>query len=146
GATRRSREKTMRPNDELLLKISQVRRKWKTFLWVRGLAWVLGVLVASFVVGLLIADSKSVPYWAVTGMRFGFAIAVVFPICRALVMPLRRTPSDIQLARFVEEKNPGLDERLVSAVEEIQKPRPEHGMFGFLLIKDALERTKKVRF
>ena len=110
----------MRPNDELLLKISQVRRKWKTFLWVRGLAWVLGVLVASLVVGLLIADSKSVPYWAVSAMRFGLAGALIFTVIRALVMPLRRPPTDLQLARFVEEKNPGLDERLVSAVEAIQ--------------------------
>jgi len=136
----------MKPNDELLQKIGQVRRKWKTFLWVRGLAWALGVLVVSLVVGLAIADSKSVPYWAVTTLRFGFAIALAFTVVRALVIPLRRTPTDIQLARFVEEKNPGLEERLVSAVEAIHKPRPEHGMFGFLLIKDALERTRRVRF
>ena len=136
----------MRPNDELLLKIGHVRRKWKTFLWVRGLAWVLGVLVVSLALGLALADSKSVPYWAVTTLRFGFVIALVFTVIRALVIPLRRTPSDIQLAQFVEEKNPGLEERLVSAVEAIHKPRPEHGMFGFLLIKDALERTKRVRF
>ena len=61
-------------------------------------------------------------------------------------MPLRRVPTDEQLARFVQEKNPGLEDRLVSAVEAIHKPRPDQGMFGYLVVKDALERTRNVRF
>ena len=36
----------MRPNDELLQRIGQVRSKWKAFVWMRGLAWVLGLVVA----------------------------------------------------------------------------------------------------
>src|SRR4030095_2291573 len=47
---------------------------------------------------------------------------------------------------FVEEKNPGLEQSLVSAIETIHKPKAEHGPFNFLLIKDALERTRNVRF
>ena len=43
----------MKPNEELLQKIGQVRTKWKTLLWVRGLAWVLGVLVASIARGVI---------------------------------------------------------------------------------------------
>ena len=136
----------MKPNDELLRKIGLVRRKWKTFLWVRGLAWVLGVVVASLLIGLAVADSPNVPFWVVKVLRVGSVLALAFAIVRALVIPLRRTPSDMQLAQFVEEKNPGLDQRLVSAVEEIAKPRPEHGMFSFLLVKDALDRTRRVRF
>ena len=41
----------MKPNEELLHKIGEVRTKWKTLIWARGLAWVLGVLVASIAVG-----------------------------------------------------------------------------------------------
>ena len=37
----------MSPHNELLQKIGIVRSRWKAFLWVRGLAWVLGVAVAS---------------------------------------------------------------------------------------------------
>ena len=33
------------------------------------------------------------------------------------LMPLRRRPSDLQLARFIEERAPLLDDRLVTAVD-----------------------------
>ena len=51
--------------------------------------------------------------------------------------------TDEQLARFVQEKNPGLEDRLVSAVEAIHKPRPDQGMFSYLVVKDALDRKAK---
>src|SRR5689334_11519196 len=114
-------ERSMRPNEELLQKIGIVRRKLNMFLWVRGLSWVLGVLVASLLIGLAIANTPSTPMWVVNGLRVAFFAAFLFTIWRALVMPLRRTPDDTQLARFIEEKNPGLQERLVSAVETINK-------------------------
>jgi len=136
----------MRPNDELLQKIGQVRSKWKAFVWMRGLAWVLGLLVAGLAIGIYLATVTSAPLWVIrtTGLVFlgGMAAAAVWK----LILPLRRVPSDTQLAQFVEEKNPGLEQSLVSAVETIQKPTAEHGAFSFLLIKDALERTKNVRF
>ena len=136
----------MKPNDELLRKISMVRHKWRGFLWIRGMAWVLGVMVASLLVGLALANSTSVPFWVVVSTRFAFVIAIVGTIIKALVLPLRRVPTDVQLAKFVEEKNPGLEDRLVSAVEAIKKPKVDQGIFQFLLVKDALDRTKNVRF
>ena len=42
----------MAPHEELLQKIGIVRSRWKTFLWLRGLAWVLGVTVASLLIGV----------------------------------------------------------------------------------------------
>ena len=64
----------MKPNEELLHKIGIVRKRWKAFLWARGLAWVLGVLVISLVIGLAMADSTDVPSWAVSGMRLGMVV------------------------------------------------------------------------
>ena len=136
----------MKPNEELLQKIGIVRKRWQLFLWARGLAWVLGVLVVSLVIGLAMADSTEIPTWAVTAMRLTMVALFVFTVITALVLPLRRVPDDMQLARFVEEKNPGLDDRLVSAVEALTKPKPEQGIFAHLLVKDALDRTRNVRF
>src|SRR5439155_18937188 len=39
------------------------------------------------------------------------------------VAPLRHTPSDARLARFIEERTPSLDDRLVSAVDLVQSER-----------------------
>jgi len=136
----------MKPNEELLQKIGEVRTKWKTLIWARGLAWVLGVLVASIAVGLLLANTPKTPFWLLTFLKLAGIAALVTAVVRTLVMPLRRVPTDEQLARFVQEKNPGLEDRLVSAVEAIHKPRPDQGMFGYLVVKDALERTRNVRF
>src|SRR3989454_227028 len=136
----------MRPSEELLQKIGIVRSRWKAFLWVRGLSWVLGVLVASLLIGFAAANSTGFPGWAVTVLRLGLVAAFVFTLVRRLILPLRSTPTDTQLARFVEEKNPGLKDRLVSAVEAVQKAKTEQVAFVHLLTKDALDRTKHVRF
>src|SRR5215471_7288975 len=136
----------MAPHEELLQKIAMVRSRWKAFLWLRGLAWVLGVTVVSLVLGLAVANSPGMPFGAVTGLRLVLLAAVIVTIVKALVLPLRRTPTDTQLARFIEEKNPGLQDRLVSAVDAIQNARPEQLTFVHLLTKDVLDRTKNVRF
>src|ERR1051326_6353096 len=136
----------MAPHEELLRKIALVRGRWKAFLWFRGLAWFFGVMVASLLIGLVLANSTSISGWTVSLLRFGLVAAGLFTIFKALVLPLRRTPTDTQLARFIEEKNPGLEDRLVSAVETIHKSKTEQVAFGHLLINDTLERTKHVRF
>src|SRR5437016_5105974 len=136
----------MAPHEELLRKIALVRGRWKAFLWFRGLAWILGVMVVSLLIGLVLANSTSISGWTITLLRLGLIAAVVLTIFKALVLPLRRTPTDTQIARFIEEKNPGLEDRLVSAVEAIHKSKTEQVAFVHLLIKDTLERTKHVRF
>src|ERR1700733_10657701 len=136
----------MPPHKELLQKIGIVKSRWDAFLWLRGLAWVLGVTVVSLLIGVALAETSSVSGWAVTGLRLVLLAAIVATIIKALVVPLRRTPSNTQLARFIEEKNPGLKDSLVSAVDAIQKARPEQLTFVHLLTKDVLDRTKHVRF
>src|SRR6516225_4585136 len=136
----------MAPHEELLRKIAAVRSKWKTFLWLRGLAWVLGVTVVSLMIGIGLADSRGMSGWPVTGLRLVLLAAIVATIIKALVLPLRRTPTNIQLARFIEEKNPGLKDSLVSAVDAIEKARPEQLTFVHLLTRDVLDRTRHVRF
>src|SRR6516165_5815119 len=136
----------MAPHEELLRKIAAVRSKWKTFLWLRGLAWVLGVTVVSLVIGIWLADSRGMSGWPMTGLRLFLLAAIVATIVKALVLPLRRTPTNVQLARFIEEKNPGLKDSLVSAVDAIERARPEQLTFVHLLTKDVLDRTKHMRF
>src|SRR5580704_5593501 len=125
----------MNSNEELLQKIAIVRKRWKAFLWLRGLSWVLGVLVVALLTGVAVANSSYIPGWAVIFVRLGLLGVLIATVVRALVLPLRRVPDDTQLARFVEEKNPGLEDRLVSAVEAIHKPGAEQSIFAHLLIK-----------
>jgi len=123
----------MAPHEELLQKIGIVRSRWKTFLWLRGLAWVLGVTVVSLLIALAIANSNSISGWTLMALRLGLVAVVVTTVIKALVIPLRRIPTDTQLARFIEEKNPGLKDSLVSAVDAIKNARPEQLTFVHLL-------------
>ena len=136
----------MEPRQELLRRIQKVRGKWNRFIWFRGLAWVLGVGVAALVLAMTIAESTNVSSWIIVAMRVGLFLAVVAAVVKTLVLPLRRKPDNAQLARFVEEKHPGLEDRLTSAVELVKKAPSEHGPFGILLIRDALDRTRRIRF
>src|SRR5262245_37618229 len=136
----------MAPHEELLQKIGIVRSRWKAFLWLRGLAWVLGVTSVALLIGLALANTTGISVWTINALRLGLVVAITVTIVKALVIPLRRTPTDTQLARFVEEKNPGLKDSLVSAVDAIQKARPEQLTFVHLLTKDVLDKTRHVRF
>ena len=136
----------MEPRQELLRRIQKVRGKWNRFIWFRGLAWVLGIGVAALVLAMTIAESGDISPWLVVLLRIGLFGAVAATLIIKLVLPLRIRPDDQQLARFVEEKHPGLEDRLVSAVEFVRKPPSKHGPFGILLIRDALSRTCRIRF
>ena len=93
-----------------------------------------------------LASSDGISGWTVTALQLGLLAAVVATVIKALVLPLRRIPTDTQLARFIEEKNPTLKDSLVSAVDAIKNARPEQLTFVHLLTKDVLAKTKNVRF
>ena len=98
----------MAPHEELLQKIAIVRSRWKTFLWLRGLAWVLGVSVVSLVIGLALADSRSVSGWMVTGLRLALLAAIVVTVIKALVLPLRRKPTRYATGPFHRREESGI--------------------------------------
>src|SRR6185503_19885572 len=70
-------------------------------------------------------------------------VLVVWAIAWAFVQ-LRHRPSDARVARFIEERVPALDDRLVSAVDVINGP-PEGGHFlRAPMLVDAAARTRVI--
>ncbi len=136
----------MEPRRELSRRIRRVRHRWNQFVWFKGLAWVLGVGIAALLVSMSIAESTEISAWVVVALRFALLGALIGTAIKMLILPLGRKPDDVQLARFVEEKHPGLEDRLVSAVEVVRKPDTDRGPFSFLLIRDAVEATRRIRF
>ena len=136
----------MEPRRELSRRIRRVRHRWNQFVWFKGLAWVLGIGIAALIVSMSIAESTGISAWVVVVLRFALLGAVIGTAIKMLILPLSRKPDEIQLARFVEEKHPGLEDRLVSAVEVVNKPDSDRGPFSFLLIRDAVEATRRIRF
>src|SRR4030088_3518621 len=57
------------------------------------------------------------------------------------LMPLRNRPSDLQLARFIEERVPALDDRLATAGDGVSSaPHPGSSMLGEPLLDDTARR------
>ena len=81
----------MRPNDELLQKIGQVRSKWKAFVWMRGLAWVLGLLVAALAIGIYLATVSSLPLAVIRTSKQG---TCAFGYVNPIAAPTAMSPTD----------------------------------------------------
>src|SRR5712675_1795495 len=56
--------------------------------------------------------------------------------------PLRRTPADNQIARYVEERAPALGDRLVTAVDVAHAPNPP--ALADMMIADAARRLAAI--
>src|ERR1700680_5112940 len=96
--------------------LDRVRSRWQRLSAFR--ATVRGALAASAVLAvalvLTIWTTRSPMALAALGVA-----ATVLAIAALVwgLWPVRRAPSDTQLARFIEEKEPSLDDRLASAVD-----------------------------
>src|SRR5712691_12466639 len=102
-----------RPIREL---IDRVRRRWRT-LQAFG-AIFRASLAAIVVVGIALTAAL----WT-AGRPGALAtigiVAVVLTVAAVVwgLLPLRRVPTDRQVARFIEERTPALDDRLVTAID-----------------------------
>lgn len=96
--------------------IARVRARWRRVILYR--AAVVAALAAAAVVllGLLTAYAagRSTHALAAVGV---VTVIVAFAVAVRALSPARRVPSDAQIARFIEEREPTLDDRLVSAVD-----------------------------
>jgi hypothetical protein len=127
----------------LLQRVRQVRRKWQTERLVKGISLFLAAAIAALVFGVWGADLFGFTPPAVWAARIVTAAAVLFVAWQFLWVPLRRRISDVQIAQYVEERYPHLEDRLVTAVEFGDGRGISPGMLD-LLIKDALDKTSRV--
>ena len=102
---------------ELRAILAGVRTRWSRRAFLR--AWMLGAAAASamLMVGLLavwLIAQECLPlviFLATVGTVAGVALS-------SALLPLRRPPTDRQIARFIEEQAGGLDEVVVTAVDQ----------------------------
>ncbi|NIR70437.1 hypothetical protein GWO43_03805 [candidate division KSB1 bacterium] len=101
----------------LVNRINKVCRRWKTAILLKGGAKVLIVAITAFLIAFAL-DSLVELSHPVRFALLGILIAVTLTaIVLEIVRPLLKVPNHSQLARYIEEKHPDLEDRLVSAVE-----------------------------
>ncbi|NOT59078.1 MAG: hypothetical protein HOP19_02510, partial [Acidobacteria bacterium] len=103
--------------EQLMTLIQTVRRQRNGLFWLRGLAILLAVAAGVLLLVGWAAYKQRFNAGALVGLRVGALVALLATAWLALSRPLRQRVSDAQLARLIEEKSPGLDDSLVSAIE-----------------------------
>src|SRR5215813_7023594 len=104
-------------NDHLIVVIGAVRKRRNLLIVLRGLAMTIAATAALLVITGLAAYRFRFSAAALVSLRIFAVLSVIAAVYFALVRPLRRRSSDYQLARLVEEKHPGVEDRFVSAIE-----------------------------
>ena len=121
--------------------IGRVRSRWRALCALQAL--VRGALIAAIIVGVAVIAARWTTGAPVVLMVMA-AIALIMAVgaltwCLA---PLRRVPLDSRVARYIEERAPSLDDRLVSAVDVAQtKTAPA---FANAMLADAARRTAAI--
>jgi hypothetical protein len=132
---------------QLQSKIHEVRMRLKWITAAKGLAIALGLSLAILAVAVYCADYWNYSDRAVAMARLFSVLAIAGVFGWFLVRPLLRRVEDVRVARYIEERHPALQDRLVSAVElgsresSSAKPNP----ILPLLLRDALSRCRNIQ-
>lgn len=130
-----------RPIRELL---DRVRRRWRTLHALQAV--VRSGLALAGVLGAAIVAAQWFDRSPTALALLGLVAVVLAAMALAWgLTPLRRTPGDAQVARFIEERAPALDDRLASAVDVATADRSRSGP-GLVepMLRDAARRVEQV--
>ncbi|MFN7624103.1 MAG: hypothetical protein ACK5RS_13260 [Acidobacteriota bacterium] len=103
--------------EQLVAIISQVRRRRHLLVWMKGIALTAAITAGAILLLGLVTYRFRYSDGLVIGLRLLSIGAVAAAVFVSLWRPLRRRVEDRQIARLIEERVPGLEERLVTAVE-----------------------------
>jgi len=128
--------------NELLVLVHRVRARWRLRIALQGVAVVLGVAMVGWVVGAWVLHSLRFTASAVTIFRVLAWLASGIAIIRYVIVPMLRRVSDAQVARYIEEHEPGLEALLVSAVEQAETGAAASASLAEALVRDAVARIR----
>jgi len=103
--------------------LHRARRRRQLLLTLRGVAISIGVVAIVLLLTGWAAHRFRTNNAAIIVLRVGALLTVLATIYFALVHPLLKRISDARLARLIEERSPGTDDRLVTAVEYSTGPQ-----------------------
>ncbi|MGE3511968.1 MAG: DUF4175 family protein, partial [Vicinamibacterales bacterium] len=96
--------------------IARVRARWRRLVFFRAGVLAAGAMAAVVATGLALAYVAGRSTHAL-GAIGAITVVVALAVAIRALSPARRVPTDQQVARFIEEREPSLDDRLVSAVD-----------------------------
>lgn len=131
---------------QLQKKIREVRSRLKWIAGAKGLATSLALSLLILSIAIYGADHWNYTDTAVNLARLFSVLGITGVFGWFFVRPLLRKIDDVRIARYIEERHPVLQDRLVSAVElgnrEAFSSSP-HPILP-LLLRDALQRSQNI--
>lgn len=104
-------------HETLKRRINKVCQHWKMLILLKGgsitLLSTIAALLFVFLLDFLLELEGAARFFLMTGIVTTFVVTLFWTIVR----PFLNVPTEIQLARYLEEKHPQLEDRLVTAVE-----------------------------
>lgn len=131
------------PHRDIGQLIARVRARWRQVIVLRA------AVVAALAVAAVLAAGWLAGYGTARSSHGLAAVGVVTAVLalaaawRAM-SPARQAPSDLQVARFIEERDPSLDDRLVSAVDVAAKGTGAMPALATAMLADAERRAARV--
>jgi len=129
----------------LLARVRLVRSRWRMQMLAKGASLFLACGIVLLILSVWGAGFFGFRAAAIWFTRIVAAAGIVYAAVHFLYQPLRRRVTEVQIAQYVEEQFPELQDRLVSAVEFGRGASDSSGMLD-LLIRDALDKTNRVDF
>ena len=121
--------------------LTRVRRRWMTTASMR--AWARAALGScTIILAAIAADAFLKPADLPMLLLVGGALLAVVTFAAWALWPLRQVPTDRQVARFVEEHCPELEDRVASATEF--SAQDEATVFHDLVLADAAAKARGV--
>src|SRR5262245_3871742 len=137
-------EKSMNTSySELERRLEEALRAWRRSRWQRGLSLALFGLLAILAFVYFVEPGRPFWWWTALIGLLGVWLALVVKFA---ILPLRTQPSLAQVARFLEEQHPELEDRLATAVEFGDTRKVEDQNWLDRMIRDAIVHTAGMNF
>lgn len=131
---------------EIAQPLVQLERKVRLLAVLRGVAWLVTLLIVGIGAGLLLDLWLGLGESARVALLAALSVAVLGVILGGIVRPLVRSNGPAEMAAVIESAHPELNERLTSTVELLRSDDPESHK-GSRLMRQLLlqETTETVR-
>ena len=130
---------------DLLGIISEVRRRWRLKLVLRGVVQVLAILLAFFLVAAMLMQWDRFSPVSIVMARVALVATLMTAVYWLLFRPLRQRVTEEQVALYLEEHEPSLQATLLSAVESSRTGNPAESVaLVRRVVEQALEACAKL--
>jgi hypothetical protein len=128
---------------QLERRLAEALRAWRRSSWQRGLSLALFGLLAILAFVYFVEPTRLFWWWTALA---GLTAVWLAMLVKFLFLPLRVQPTLAQVARFLEEQHPELEDRLATAVEFGESRKTENQNWLDRMIRDAIAHTAGINF